>query len=225
MVYESALGVFSPDGRLIQVEYAQQASEQGSLVVYTSDESSICVSLERRTQNKMLVEDTKLFLIDQDQNIWMSYSGLKPDSYLVIEKARALCRNYKYACGEDMTTDQLAAKLSEYKQKYTLESKQRPLGLRTVLFGFEEYPKLFVVEPDGNFSEFRSGAVGQKSQKVCEYLEKADEEGDLVRRSIAGMVQVVQTDVNKVSSYILDANGCMKVDDDVVAGIIRELRN
>jgi 20S proteasome subunit alpha 4 len=220
MSYENALGIFSPDGRLIQVEYAQQASEQGSLVVFVVGEDLIAIAIERKSMNEMLIEQPKLIEVDPVQGIWMSFSGLKPDSYLAISHVRALCRNYKISTGEDMSIDQLASRLGSFKQRYTLDGDCRPLGLRSVLFGFSPEPRVFVVEPDGNFSRYRKGAVGQKSQRVCEYLEGSDER-DPVRESVLGLVEVVQSDINKVSSYVLRREGCSRVESERIGSYVK----
>lgn len=219
MGFEEQLAVFSPDGRLIQVEYAQQASEQGSLVVFAVDSEKISVSVERKSTNKLLVEHTKLIPISEVLGIWMSYSGLKPDTYLIVNAARMICRNHKINTGEDITIDQLARHLSDYKQRYTVVYHQRPFGVRTVLFGFDPKPTAYILEPDGNFSEFYSGAIGQKSQKVCEYLENAPRD-DLVRYTVLGLMEVVQSDLNKILSYVITKKGYEEVSKSSVVEII-----
>lgn len=219
MEYESALGIFSPDGRLIQVEYAQNASEQGSLVSFAYDEEKISVSMEKKIMNKMIIEEPKIIPIDKKLGIWMSFSGLKPDSYLVVNQARLICRNYKYSTGEDIRLSQLASKLCDYKQGFTLDSRRRPLGLRTVLFGFEPKPKIFIVEPDGNFSEFTGGALGQKCHKVLEHFEKGMSD-DVVKDTILGLVEVIQSDLNKIISFVITKEGCKEVDSSIVSDII-----
>lgn len=219
MSYEERLAVFSPDGRLIQVEHAQKASEQGSLVVFSVDSDSISVSIERKSTNKLLVEETKLIPINEAQGIWMSYSGLKPDAYLITDIARLICRSYKTTTGEDMTIDQMARTLSDYKQRYTVVYNQRPFGVRTVLFGFNPAPVAYILEPDGNFSEFYGGAIGQRSQKVVEYLENACRD-DAVRATVLGLMEVVQTDLNKISSFVISRDGYTQVGEAAIAGII-----
>lgn len=222
MEYENNLGIFSPDGRLIQVEYAQQASEQGSLVVFSSVEGKICVSVEIKTQNKMLVDSMKLFKVDTDQNIWMSYSGLKPDSDKVLNNARIICRNYKIQTGEDISIDALAYKLSKFKQSYTLGGSMRPLGIRTVLFYVGDTTKIIVVEPDGNYSEWVAGAVGQKSTKVCEYIQD-NLSDDVVNVSVSALGTVVQSDKNKITSYLIQTDGVELVDTNTINELIRNI--
>nr|XP_013180847.1 unnamed protein product [Papilio xuthus] len=222
MEYEQTLGIFSPDGRLIQVEYAQQASEQGSLVVFSSVSGKICVSIEVKSQNKMLVDSMKLFKVDTDQNIWLSYSGLKPDSDKVLECARLICRNNKLRTGEDISIDKLAYELSKFKQKYTLGGDMRPLGIRTVLFYVGSSTKIIIVEPDGNYSEWTSGAVGQKSVKVCDFIEKYKSD-DVVDISVSGLGTVVQSDKNKIMSYLIQKDGIKTVDSETIDDLIKKI--
>ncbi|KAF9764485.1 putative proteasome subunit alpha type-4 [Nosema granulosis] len=222
MEYENNLGIFSPDGRLIQVEYAQQASEQGSLVVFSSVPGKICVSVEVKTQNKMLIDSMKLLKVDTDQNIWMSYSGLRPDADKVLNSARIICRNHKILTGEDISIDALAYKLSKFKQKYTLGEGMRPLGIRTVLFYVGDSTKVIVVEPDGNYSEWISGAVGQKSSKVCEFIQENLSE-DVVNLSVSGLGTVVQSDKNKIISYLIQKDGVEMVDSSTINDLIKNI--
>nr|8ADN_C Chain C, Proteasome subunit alpha type-4 [Vairimorpha necatrix]8ADN_Q Chain Q, Proteasome subunit alpha type-4 [Vairimorpha necatrix] len=219
MEYENALGIFSPDGRLIQVEYAQQASEQGSLVVFSSDTNEICLSIETKTHNKMLIDQNKLLPVDKDLNIWYTFSGIKPDSYKVLNEARLICRNYKIKTGTNISFDELAYELSLYKQKFTLDSSMRPFGIRSILLQVKDMAKIYVLEPDGNYSEYKCGAVGQKSVSVCEYLEKCEEE-DIIFRSVSGLGTVVQSDKNKVMSYVISKDEIRRVEDETVSQII-----
>ncbi|KAF7682464.1 Proteasome subunit alpha type-7 [Astathelohania contejeani] len=220
MAYDKSLAVFSPDGRLIQVEYAQQSSEHGSLVVFAVGSDHISLSLEKRTTNKMLLDEEiqKLVTIDSELGIYMTFSGLTPDSYVIISRARLICRNYRYSTGEDITLTQLVERIGEFKQRFTIEGGKRPFGIRSVVVGFEDgYPHAYIVEPDGNFSEYRGGAIGQKCVKVMEFLENIKEDGiDPVDMTLRGLAEVVQGDINKVSSYIISQKGIEKVKNEIV---------
>ncbi|KAM0676085.1 hypothetical protein GVAV_000046 [Gurleya vavrai] len=165
MSYDTQLAIFSPDGRLLQVERAQHASEQGALVVFSKNENSIMLALEKRISSKMLIEDSlqKIFLIDNYTNIFMSYCGISADALCIRKKAILICRQYKYDTGEDINIVQLAQKLAEEKQRNTIEGEKRPFGMKTLLFGYYEGFRLFTIDPDGNYTEFKKGAIGAKS--------------------------------------------------------------
>lgn len=217
MEYDNAQGVFSPDGRLFPVEYAQQASEQGSLVVFSGDSEKVCVSIEMKSHNKMLIEQNKLHKIDD--GIFYTYSGLKPDALKILQHAILICRNYKLKTGEDISIEKLAYDLSVYKQAYTVNASMRPFGVRSIILN---NTNVFIVEPDGNFSEYKCGAVGQRSVKICEYLEKCESD-DIIYRSVSGLGLIVQSDKNKIKSFIVDKCGIKEVDEEIVKDIIKSV--
>ncbi|KAK1348329.1 subunit alpha of proteasome [Hamiltosporidium tvaerminnensis] len=222
MVYDNALAVFSPDGRLIQVEYAQHASEQGSLVVFSTSKEYISVCIEKKGSNKMLVEDDeqKIVLIDPDQHFYMAYAGLSPDSYVIIEKARVICRNYKLQTSENITLTQLAVRLSGVKQKYTIQGGKRPFGIRSILFGFEdEQSKAYIVEPDGNFSGYRCGSIGQKSGKVNEFMEKSNE-SDPFLLTISSLSEVIQLNTSRIVSFDIYPDKIVKKSEDEIKSAV-----
>lgn len=222
MGYDTSHAIFSPDGRLIQVERAQLASEQGSLVVFSKQVDHIAVSFEKRTGNKLLIEDdiNKIVLIDPIQNIFMTFSGFSPDFNIITNQARFICRYYRYKTGENINIEQLARELASFKQKNTVESKVRPYGVRSIIFGFSEEYQIYMVEPDGNYSEYNRGAIGNKHKVVMEHFENTKEhENDVLE----GVFLVAQNDVNKVCGFKIKQDGVEMISSEYVKNYLQEL--
>ncbi|ELA41763.1 uncharacterized protein VICG_01115 [Vittaforma corneae ATCC 50505] len=114
--YESKLGVFAPDGRLIQVEYAQNASNQGGTIVLQALESKIVICYEIRNTNPLIIPMSKIHTIDQDRNIYMIFSGFKADSLIIADKAIDIVCNYKYSTSEDISLPRLARDIAKYNK-------------------------------------------------------------------------------------------------------------
>lgn len=204
MEYESDLGVFSPDGRLIQVEYAQHASNQGVTIVLQCLESSIHIAYEKRSTNPLVIPMSKIHEIDLDRHFCLIFSGFKADSLCVIDEALNIVHNYKHTTSEDISLEILARKISEYKQTFTVDSYMRPYGLRTVLFGIEKnIPKIFVIETDGNFAEYIQFSLGFRNEVCNSYLEAHQEPNSAFK----ALAEVVQMDHKKISGFSLDQNG------------------
>lgn len=219
MEFESQLGVFSPDGRLIQVEYAQNASAHGATLVLQAVESKIKIAYEIQCSNALLIQTPNIHVVDADRSIYIMYSGLKPDSLKVTKEAISRCRNYKYQTSEDIELRMLARDIGEFKQKYTVAGGYRPLGLRTILFGIEKgMPMIFIIETDGNFSEYRSCAVGNKGNEVMEYLEKSNGE----ECAFVALSKVVSEGTKKIKAFILSADGLNEVPENEIAEALRE---
>lgn len=213
MEFESQLGIFSPDGRLIQVEYAQNASAQGGIIVVQVAGPGIQIAYENRQANSLLLATPKIHAIDADRHIYAIYSGLKPDSLLVTNKAIGICRDYKYGTTEDIPLRMLAKKIGEFKQRFTVDQGMRPLGLRTVLLCAEnDDPQLFVIETDGNFSEYKSCSLGHKSDVVTAHLEANNGEGCIFK----AMLEVLQKDTKKVRAWELSRSGLREIGEDAI---------
>lgn len=202
--FEDALGVFSPDGRLIQVEYAQHASNQGVTIVLQCIENKVQIVYENRNTNPLLISINKIHEVDLDRHFSMIFSGFKADSLLVVEEAMDIVYNFKYTTSEDISLEVLARKISEFKQSFTVNNSMRPLGLRSVLMGIEDgIGKMFIIETDGNFGEYSKYSLGFKNEVCNEFLEKNDGENCAFK----AISEVVQTDAKKVTGFLLTSGG------------------
>ncbi|RVD91994.1 26S proteasome subunit alpha-4 [Tubulinosema ratisbonensis] len=169
MSYTESLNVFSPDGRLIQVEYAHHASDQGSLIIAKTSIDSILLCIEKKSTSKNVLETSKLFKVCDD--VYFSYSGLAADAQIIFTKLVLFYHNYKISTDTYPDISALAMELGNIKFKYTIQGGKRPFGARSILMGFEEGPKIFIVEPDGNYGEYKQAALGYKNDKV-EFIDK-----------------------------------------------------
>lgn len=219
MEFESQLGVFSPDGRLIQVEYAQNASAQGSSMALQNTGDSVKIFYEDRQVNSLVISTDKIHKVDAERQIYMAFSGLKPDSLKVLNEAINICCNYKYSTSEDISMWQLAKKIGEFKQQFTVSKSMRPLGLRSVLFGFEKnIPRIFIIETDGIFSEYKKCAVGYKNDISTKYLEEHDEDDC----ALQALLSIVQKDTNKIKGFELKAEGLNPIDPELIKPIVEQ---
>lgn len=203
--YDRALSIFSPDGRIFQVEYAQLASERGTTVVFAADEHAIAVAIEKRVDSKLRVVDDFDKFKEVEDSIYLSFAGIWPDSLVLTNQAIAISRNFSYQTGERIDIRQLSLLLSDFVQTYTIKGGMRPFGSKVVLFGFvEDGPLISLIEPDGNYSFYRGGAIGQKSEKASEELEKAFSDKLPPLESVARTLFVVaQKDSEKMSVYAI----------------------
>lgn len=208
MAYDSALAVFSPDGRLIQVENAQKASDQGNLIVFSCTDTAISITFDQRIIDHMRIEPLiKPYIVDAEQNIWLAYSGLRPDALDIIDKARLFTHRHRYLYMTNIRLHQLASALARYMQKYTITRGFRPFGVKVVLFGIEDIARAFVVGPDGNYVEYRASAIGQKADKAVQFLENNMKEEDCVWNTVAAVMNVAQNDFSKTVTYLINKMG------------------
>jgi proteasome alpha subunit len=169
--YDSALTLFSPDGRLFQVEYALEAVRKGTTVIGIRCKDGVVltakirlVPLQERTSNG------KLFEIDEA--VGALVSGLSADSRHLMARARTLAQIHLMTFGESIPVQTVTKKFCDYIQTYTQQGGLRPFGVQVLFAGVDNKPRLFVTDPIGSFWSYKAYALGQKATQVTEILEQ-----------------------------------------------------
>lgn len=198
--YDGAITVFSPDGHLFQVEYAQEAVKKGSTAVGVRGEHIVVLAVEKKSVAKLQEERTvrKICLIDN--HCVMAFAGLTADARVLIDRARVECQSYKLTMEDPISIENITKYLAQLKQNYTQSNGRRPFGISTLITGFDMSgePKLFQTDPSGVFSEWKANAIGRGGKPVREYLEKNFTEDFVktdqgaIKLAIKALLEVVQ---------------------------------
>ena len=198
--YDSAITVFSPDGHLFQVEYAQEAVKKGSTAVGVRGDQIVVLAVEKKSVAKLQEERTVRKICTIDSHCVMAFAGLTADARVLIDRARVECQSYKLTMEDPVTIEYITRYLAHLKQNYTQSNGRRPFGISTLIAGFDDsgVPKLFQTDPSGVYSEWKANAIGRGGKTVKEYLEKAFTD-DLVKTdqgaiklAIKALLEVVQ---------------------------------
>ncbi len=170
--YDRAITVFSPDGKLYQVEYATKAAEWGTLGVGIVYSDGVLLAADKKVTSKLVVSSTleKLFIVDD--HLAILYSGLVGDARALADYARDFVEQHRIVYEEPVTVEQLAKEIARIKQIYTQYGGIRPFGVMFLIAGYDERPRLFETQPSGSLVEYYADAIGQKRYEVLELLEK-----------------------------------------------------
>lgn len=170
--YDRAITVFSPDGKLYQVEYATKAAEWGTLGVGIVYEDGVLLAADKKITSKLVVSPTleKLFIVDD--HIAILYSGLVGDARALAEYARDYVEQHRMVYEEPVSVERMAKEIAKIKQIYTQYGGIRPFGVMFLIAGYDEKPRLFETQPSGSLVEYYADAIGQKRYEVLELLEK-----------------------------------------------------
>ena len=170
--YDTDVTVWSPQGRLFQVEYAMEAVQQGSACVgAVSRDVAVLVALKRNS-NELSSYQKKIFKIDDNMGIVIS--GLTADARTLTKYMRTECLNHKFVYGSHMNTGRLVRDVADRHQRCTQSYVRRPYGVGLLVGGYDKATgaHLYRTCPSGNFYEYSAYAIGARSQSARTYLEK-----------------------------------------------------
>lgn len=174
--YDRHITIFSPEGRLHQVEYAFQAvkkSQNMTSVAIRGDDSVVCVT-QKKVPDKLMDKDWITHLYNITPNIGCLMTGMSADARALVYKAREIASKFKDKNAYEIPVHYLALKLANLAQVYTQHAYMRPYGVNTMLVAIddEKGPSLYQVTPAGSYFGYKAAAAGTKDQEATNALEK-----------------------------------------------------
>jgi proteasome alpha subunit len=161
MGYDRAITVFSPDGRLYQVEYAREAVKRGTTAVGIKAKDGVVLIVDKRVSSKLLEPSSieKIFKIDE--HIGVASSGLVGDARALVDRARVECQINRVSYDEQIEVEALAKKLCDHMQTLTQYGGIRPYGTALLIAGVSDGEcRLFETDPSGTLLEYRATGIG-----------------------------------------------------------------
>ncbi len=178
MGYDRASIVFSPDGRLLQVEYAKKAVEQGTTAIGMTCKDGAVLIADKRIVDKFIVPSSVEKVFQVDDHIAVTATGYLMDGRVLAEKAQIIAQQHKVTYDTNIDTLSLVKEISNMKQAFTQYGGARPFGVSLLFIGVDDDgPRLFGTEPTGIYFEYVATAVGEGESEAEEMLKKEYKEG------------------------------------------------
>lgn len=202
MGYDRAITVFSPDGRLFQVEYAREAVKRGTTAAGIKAKDGVVLLVDKRITSRLIEAESIEKIFQIDSHIGVATSGLVADARSLVDRARVEAQINKVSYDENIGVEVLAKKICDHKQYYTQFGGVRPYGTALLIAGVDDTrPRLFETDPSGALLEYKATAIGAGRNTFMEVFE-AEYRGDL---SIDEAISLGMTALYKSTEGKLDA--------------------
>jgi len=169
--YDSDVTVWSPQGRLHQVEYAMEAVKLGSAAVGIKNKTHAVLVALKRASSELSAHQKKIIPIDK--HLGMAITGLTADARMLSRYMRSECLNYQYAHDSPLPVCRLIANVGNKMQSSTQRYDRRPYGVGLLVAGYDDQgPHIYQTCPSANYFDCKAMAMGARSQSARTYLEK-----------------------------------------------------
>jgi len=177
MAYDRAITVFSPDGRLFQVEYAREAVKRGTTAIGIRGKDGVVLIVDKRIASRLLVASSVEKIFQIDEHIGVATSGLVADARNLVDRARVDAQVNRMWYDEPIGVETLAKKVCDHKQAYTQYGAVRPFGTALLIAGLNsKESSLFETDPSGALLEYRATGIGAGRPAVMEVFEERYDE-------------------------------------------------
>lgn len=229
MSYDRAITVFSPDGHLMQVEYAMETVKKGGCVVGVKGGDSVVLAAERKTTTKLQIPRSSKKIMQLDEDIAIAFAGLNADARVLVNKSRLECQRYRLNAGEAASVGYIAKSIARLQQKYTHRGGVRLFGVALLIMGYDSYgnPGLYQTEPSGIHSSWKAQSIGRGSKSAQEYLEKNYSENmtaeEAVMLSIKSLIEVMEVSAKNIEVALLMPSGLRILQEEEIDEMLKKI--
>jgi len=170
--YDMTPTMYSPDGRIYQVEYAIETVKRGAIAIGLQAKDGIVIAVEEKSRD-LQVEGITQKIFQVDDHVGIAAAGYIPDARVMVDNARFFSQSNKLTYDEVTEVEAIAKHLADQSHQFTQYSGVRPFGVALIIAGVDKNgAKVFVTDPSGTYIPYSAVAIGGNFEEVTEFLEK-----------------------------------------------------
>jgi len=173
MGYDRTASMFSPEGHLLQVEYAEKTVRLGSSSIGMICSDGVFIVADKRFEDKLIIPKSANKIYEIDSHIISSVAGIVSDARVLIEKAQILAQQHRVTYDSPIEPELIIKEISNMKQQFTQYGGVRPFGVSLMVAGINgKKPELYTSDITGNYLIYYANAIGENDEKIKEILRK-----------------------------------------------------
>jgi len=213
MGYDRTATMFSPEGSLLQVEYAEKAVRRGasSMGIVCSD--GVLIIASKKISDKLIVSKSITKIHEIDSHIIASLAGITSDARILVEKAQLISQQEKMTYDSPVEPELVIKEISNMKQQFTQYGGARPFGVSMMLAGINnKKPQLFTSDITGNYVLYYANAIGEDDEKIKEILREKYKQNSTIKQATKIALDIYKEikgknfDINKFELVYIKSN-------------------
>jgi len=173
MGYDRAITMFSPDGRLLQVEYAKKTVRQGSTAIGMVCKDGVLLVADKRILDKLIITEEIEKIFEIDDHILAAAAGIMSDARVLVERSQLKAQQHRVTYDSKIDVITIVKDVSSLCQVCTQSGGLRPFGVSLLVAGVDHTgPKLYETDPTGIYFPFRATVIGEGEEEIEEELNK-----------------------------------------------------
>ena len=224
MGYDRTATLFSPEGRLLQVEYAEKTVRLGSASLAMVCTDGVILLVDKRISDPLLIPESSMKIYEVDEHIMASTAGILSDSRVLMEKTQSAAQQHKIVYDEPVDVESIIREIANLKQAYTQYGGVRPFGIKVIMAGINnnKTAKVFVSDVTGNYSGVKATAIGEYDEKILEILRKEYKDSLTIDRALKLGLSIYKRIMGKGFDISRFEAGIIKKDKPKIEKIIGE---
>ena len=174
MGYDRTATMFSPEGTILQVEYAQKTVRLGSASVGMVCADGVFILADKRVKDKLIIQSSANKVYEIDSHVVAGAAGIVSDARVLIERAQLLAQQHRITYDSPIEPELVIKELANLKQQFTQYGGARPFGVSLMVAGIRgKKPELYTSDITGNYFSYHANAIGENDEKIREKLREA----------------------------------------------------
>lgn len=171
MGYDRAATMFSPDGHLLQVEYAEKTVRLGSTSIGLVCADGVVIIADKRIRDKLIAPESANKIFEIDEHVIAVAAGILSDARMLVDDAQVLAQQHRVTYDAPVDPVSVIRMIADKKQMFTQYGGSRPFGVSIMLCGVNKNkPHLYTSDVTGNFFAYRANAIGENDEQIKETL-------------------------------------------------------